>query len=253
MSQSIFDLSGQVAIVTGGGTGLGQAIAIELARAGADITIASRDISHLETTVPRVRALDRKCLTVSTDVRQSDQIENMVQKTLDEFGRIDILVNNAGANFFIAPEKLSLNGWNVIVNINLTGTFLCCQAVFETMVKQKGGKIVNISSVSGRDGDIVAAHYGAAKAGVINLTKTLGNAWGKYGIHVNCVAPGPIATEGARWKQDPTTAVFDSGLCRAGRPEEVAYATLFLVSDGASYINSATLDVDGAVRLIHRG
>ena len=249
MPDSILDLSGKVAIVTGGGTGIGQAIAIELARAGADLSICSRDPAHLEATAPDIRALGRKCLTISADIRQPDQIENMVRRTLEEFGRIDILVNNAGANFLLPAEKMSLNAWNVIVNINLTGTFLCCKAVFDTMVKQGGGKIVNISSVSGRDGRPNAVHYGAAKAGVINLTKSLAAAWGQHGIRVNCVAPGPIVTAGARWKDDPKEAGFDRGLCRPGQPQEIAYAVVFLASDAASYINGIELDVDGGVHL----
>jgi len=249
MSKSILDLSGQVAIVTGGGTGLGQAIAVEFARAGADLTVSSRNPAHLETTAHQVQALGRKCLALPTDVREPEQVKNMVQKTLDEYGRIDVMVNNAGANFFVPAEKMSPNAWNTIVAINLTGTFLCCQAVFDTMVKQKSGVIINMSSVAGRDGDPAAAHYGAAKAGIINLTKTLAMVWGKYGIRVNCIAPGPIATEGARWAQDPKHPGFHQGLCRGGRPEEVAYPTLFLASKGASYINGVTLWVDGAVEL----
>ena len=253
MSQSILDLFGQVAIVTGGGTGIGRSIAVELARAGADITICSRDPAHLDATAPEIHALGRQCLTVPTDVRQVEQIKGMVQRTLDEFGRINILVNNAGANFFVPAEKMSVNAWNVIVNINLTGTFLCCQAVFEAMVRQGGGKIVNISSMAGRNADPPAVHYGAAKAGVINLTRSLAGAWGKYGIRVNCVAPGPIITEGARWWQaeqaEPGRARVRGGLGRPGQPPEVAYAVLFLASDAASYITGVTIDVDGGTTL----
>jgi NAD(P)-dependent dehydrogenase (short-subunit alcohol dehydrogenase family) len=181
----------------------------------------------------------------------------MVAKTVDEFGRIDILVNNAGANFFIPAEKISLNGWNVIVNIDLTGTFLCCRAVFDTMAKQQRGSIINISSTAGRNGDPRSAHYGAAKAGIINLTKSLASDWGQYGIRVNCVAPGPIATEGARWWQAQQTQegqsaaskprIFRGGLARPGLSEEVAYPVVFLASEAASYINGVELDVDGGI------
>ena len=254
MIKSIFDLPGQVAIVTGGGTGIGRATAVELARAGADITICSRDPAHLESAAAEIRALGRRCLVVPVDVRQPDQIENMVEKTLDEFGRIDILVNNAGAKFSVAAQKMSFNAWNTIISINLTGTFLCCKAVFDIMVKQEGGAIVNIGSTAGRNGDPRSAHYGAAKAGVVNLTKSLARAWGKYGIRVNCVAPGPIVTEGARWWQAQEQALstsegreFRTGLCRPGKPREVAYPVLFLASDAASYINGVELDVDGGL------
>ena len=246
MIKSVFDLSGQVAIVTGGGIGIGRAVAVELARAGADITICSRDPVHLEPTAAEIRALGRRCLAVPVDVRQPDQIENMVQRTLDEFGRIDILVNNAGAKFSVAAQKMSFNAWNTIIGINLTGTFLCCKAVFDTMANQKAGKIVNISSVAGREGDPTAVHYGASKAGMINLTRSLASDWGKYGIRVNCLAPGPVETEGGHWalKDD----VYDTGLMRAGLPEEVGYAALFLASNASSYVTGATLFVDGGVK-----
>ena len=253
MPESVFDLSGKAAIVTGGGTGIGQAIAVELARAGADVAICSRDTAHLETTAPQIRDLRRRCLTIATDIRQEDQIEKMVAMTLDEFGRVDILVNNAGANFFVPAEKMSLNAWNVILSINLTGTFLCCKAVFDAMVKQGGGSIVNIGSTAGRNGDPRSPHYGAAKAGIVNLTKSLARDWGRYGIRVNCVAPGPIVTEGARWWQAqqqqaaPGGREFRTGLSRPGKPQEVAYPVLFLASDAGSYVNGVELDVDGGM------
>jgi 3-oxoacyl-[acyl-carrier protein] reductase len=252
MAQQMFDLSGQVAIVTGGGRGIGRGIAIELARAGADIVICSwsRDAAHLEATAPEIRALGRRCAAIETDVREADQIQNMVQQTLREFGHIDILVNNAGANFFVPAEKMSLNAWNVILNINLTGTFLCCRAVFESMSTQKCGKIVNIGSTAGIDGSPLSAHYGASKAGILNLTKSLASDWGKYGIRVNCVSPGTIVSGGARWQERQEHIKFYGGLGRPGQVEEVAFAILFLVSDRASYINGAVLEVDGGVDFV---
>jgi NAD(P)-dependent dehydrogenase (short-subunit alcohol dehydrogenase family) len=255
MKDVVYDLSGQTAIVTGGGTGIGQAIAIELARAGVKLTICSRNMDHLEATKSKIKNLNRNCLNLITDVRYPEQVNTMVNQTLKEYGRIDILVNNAGANFFVPPEKMSANAWNTIIAINLTGTFQCCKAVFETMLKQKGGKIINVSSTAGRNGDPRSVHYGAAKAGINNLTKSLAREWGKFGIRVNAVAPGPIVTEGARWwqaQQSQTdqqitdrTRTFQGGLERPGKPEEVAYAVLFLASEASSYINGVILDVDG--------
>jgi NAD(P)-dependent dehydrogenase (short-subunit alcohol dehydrogenase family) len=254
MAECIFDLSGQVAIVTGGGTGIGRAISIELARAGADIVICSRDPNHLEATALEIQGIGKKCLISATDIRKPDQIERTIQRAFSELGRIDILVNNAGANFLVPAEKMSLNAWNVILNVNLTGTFLFCQAVFPVMLKQKGGNIINISSVAGREGhpfaarySVAAPHYGAAKAGVINLTKTLASGWGRYNIRVNCVTPGAIITAGSRSSDTKDVLAFENGLCRAGQPEEVAHAVLFLSSRGASYISGAVLDVDGAM------
>lgn len=251
MAKSIYDLTGRVAIVTGGGTGIGKAISLDLAQAGANLTIASRDPAHLEGTAKAIRALGRECLTVPTDVRQPDQVENMVKQTLNELGRLDILVNNAGASFRAPAEKISPNGWNAVIAINLTGTFLCCRAAFETMAKQKKGVIINISSIAGRDGDPGMAHYGAAKAGVINLTKSLAAEWAKYGIRVNCIAPGPVETEGVKqvFAVKGGEVIAQMALGRWGQPEEVAHAVLFLTSEAASFITGVTLDVDGGPRM----
>lgn len=248
---SKFDLTNRIAIVTGGGTGIGRAITLELARAGADVTIASRSMEHLEPVAKEVDSLGKRCLAVATDVRVPEQVDSMVKRTVDEFGRIDILVNNAGVSFLCPVEDLSPNGWDAVVDINLKGTFLCCKAAGKVMIQQKAGKIINIASTAGVDGSPTMAHYGAAKAGVINFTKSLSVEWGKHNILVNCIAPGLIETEGVKtqMKLDPEgvkeTLKRSASLARYGQPEEIAYTVVFLASEASSFVTGETVAVNG--------
>lgn len=248
---SKFDLPNKTAIVTGGGTGIGRAITLELARAGADVTIASRSIEHLEPVAKEVNSLGKRCLAVATDVRVPEQVDSMVKRTVDAFGRIDILVNNAGVSFLCPVEEISPNGWDAVVNINLKGTFLCSNAAGKVMIQQKAGKIINIASVAGIDGSPNMAHYGAAKAGVINFTKSLAAEWAKHNILVNCIAPGLIETEGVKtqMKLDPEgvkeTLKRSVSLARYGQPEEIAYTVVFLASEASSFITGETVAVNG--------
>jgi 3-oxoacyl-[acyl-carrier protein] reductase len=248
---SKFDLTNKIAIVTGGGTGIGRAITLELARAGADVTIASRSMEHLEPVAKEVNSLGKRCLAVATDVRVPEQVDSMVKRTVDEFSQIDILVNNAGVSFLCSVEDLSPNGWDAVVDINLKGTFLCCKAAGKVMIQQKAGKIINIASVAGVDGSPTMAHYGAAKAGVINFTKSLSIEWGKHNILVNCIAPGLIETEGVKtqMKLDPEevkeTLKRSASLARYGQPEEIAYAVVFLASEASSFITGETVAING--------
>jgi NAD(P)-dependent dehydrogenase (short-subunit alcohol dehydrogenase family) len=239
-----------VAIVTGGGTGIGRVIAREVAKVGAHIVVASRNPDHVNPAAEEIERLGRQALAVTVDVRVPEQVDQMVQASLDKFGRIDILVNNHGALFQGAVEDLSPGGWNAIIGINLTGVFLCSRAVGRVMIQQKRGKIVNIVSIAGLHGSPMTAAYGAAKAGVINFTKSLAMEWAKHNIYVNAVAPGPILTESGRallWStpelQQKVRAQVPLG--RYGEPEEVAHAVIFLASDAASYTTGETLYVDG--------
>jgi NAD(P)-dependent dehydrogenase (short-subunit alcohol dehydrogenase family) len=251
MSNVTFDFRGQVAIVTGGGTGIGYSIATELAKAGADVVVASRNLSHLEKAAHEIGRIGRRSLAVSVDVRNPEDIEKMISSALEKFGSIDILINNAGASFRAACENISLNGWNAIVGINLTGVFLCCQAAAKVFIPKKKGKIVNISSVYGVNEAPSMAHYGAAKAGVNNLTKSLAHEWAKYNININCIAPGLIETENMKqvWnitdEVSSTQRISSTPLGRLGRPEEIAYAVLFLSSEASNYITGQTICVDG--------
>ncbi len=245
-----FDLRNKVAIVTGGGTGIGKAIALEFAKAGVDVVIGSRKQANLDKAVEEIRALGRQCLAIATDVRIPEQVDNMVKQTVDKFGKIDILVNNAGASFVSPPEKISPNGWDTIININLKGTFLCSKAAGLVMMQQKKGKIINIASVAGINGDPGMAPYGAAKAGIINLTKSLSVEWAPFNINVNAIAPGLIATEGLKvmWAQSPERsreAMKKVPLEGPGRPEDIAYMALFLASELSNHITGETFVVGG--------
>ena len=248
MSNSL-ELKDQVAIITGGGTGIGLGIAVEMAKAGANIVVASRSLEHLDKAVGQVTALGRQCLAVATDVRKAEDVDNMVQKTVDQFGRVDIMVNNAGASFRCPVEDMSPNGWDTVININLKGVFLCCRAAGKVMIKQQKGNIINIASIAGRDGSPFMAHYGAAKAWVINFTKSLSVEWAKHNIRVNCIAPGPIVTEGyldvlkkAGVMEPPKTS---QAIGRWGQPVEIGTVAVFLASEASSFLVGQTICVDG--------
>lgn len=243
-------LQDKVAIVTGGGTGIGRVIAREMAKVGAHIVVASRNPAHITPAADEIRAVGRQALAVSVDVRVPDQVDGLVNATMERFGRIDILVNNHGALFQCPVEELSPGGWNAIIGINLTGVFLCSRAVGKVMIKQQGGKIINIVSIAGLHGSPMTAPYGAAKAGVINFTKSLAMEWAKHHIYVNAVAPGPILTESGRDRLWSSPEVQEQvrgqiPLGRYGEPEEIANTVIFLASDAASYIMGETLYVDG--------
>ncbi len=254
MSASPFSLEGKVAIVTGGGTGIGKATAVEFARAGADVVIASRKLEHLEPVAADIRKLGRRSFSAAMDVRNEEQMRELVDRTARELGRLDIMVNNAGASFIAPLEEISLNGWNAVVGINLTGVFLGCKWAGKQMMRQGGGVIVNVASIAGVYGSAMMPHYGAAKAAVINLTRTLGSAWAKHNIRVNSVAPGPIETQAflhnLRATSPNAEEIYQAvasrvAMRRWGKVEEVAYPCLFLASEAASFMTGATIVVDG--------
>ena len=254
MARSPFSLEGKTVIVTGGGIGIGKSISIECARAGADIMLCSRRLEHLEPTAEAIRGLGKRALALTVDVRDPDQVHSVVQRTLEEFGKVDVLVNNHGASFRAPVEKMSLNGWHTVVSINLHGVFLFCQAVGKYMIERQQGVIVNIASMAGVRGSQMMSHYGAAKAAVINFTTTLAMEWAPHNIRVNCIAPGPIETEGyleVLHRTNPNAdEVYRSvaarvALGRWGRVEEIAYPTIFLASDASSFMTGATINIDG--------
>ncbi|MFH1651313.1 MAG: glucose 1-dehydrogenase [Chloroflexota bacterium] len=254
-----FDLSGRTAIVTGGGTGIGKAITLELARAGADVAIASRSLEHLEPVAAQLVEMGRRSLAVPMDVRDEEMVADMVAKVMEAFGHIDILVNNTGVSFEAGVEEMSLKAWKAVIDIDLNGTYLVSRHVGKEMITQKKGSIVNIASVAGLRAFPRQAHYGAAKAGIINFTRSLAAEWGQYNIRVNCVAPGPILTEmplklfqdhGVQ-DRDEIMRLWGKGCAigRCGTPEEVAQPVVFLASDAAAFVSGATLVVDGCYEL----
>ena len=255
MAKSPFSLEGKTAIVTGGGTGIGKSIAIEFARTGADVALCSRKLEHLEPVAKEITNLGRRTFAVAVDVRQEDQVKGIVERAASEWGRLDIMVNNAGASFRAKPEDISVNGWNTVVGINLTGAFLGCKWAGRQMMAQKtGGVIINISSIAGVYGSTMMSHYGASKAAVITLTRELGSAWGRQGVRVNCIAPGPVETEGyldvlkqagPDGKKTYDAVAARVGMGRWGKVEEIAYPCIFLASDASSWMTGETIVIDG--------
>jgi len=255
MATNPFSLEGKTAIVTGGGTGIGKSIAIEFARAGADVAICSRKLEHLEPVSKAIHDLGKRTFAVAVDVRQEDQVKAMIERAVSEWGRLDIMVNNAGASFRAKPEDISVNGWNTVVGINLTGAFLGCKWAGKQMMAQKtGGVIINISSIAGVYGSTMMPHYGAAKSGVIMLTRELGSAWGRQGVRVNCIAPGPVETEGyldvlkqagPDGKKTYDAVAARVGMGRWGKVEEIAFPCIFLASDASSWMTGETIVIDG--------
>lgn len=248
---SLFDLSGRVAIVTGGGTGIGAATAHVLARHGADVAIAARTLEELERTAASVEAdTGRRCLPIQTDVKVEEQVVRMVRRTVDELGRVDILVNNAGGARMGPLATLPTKGWDASFDLNVRSAYLCTREAGAHMLKQGSGAIVNISSDAGVYGVKGGAHYSAAKAALQMFSSVTAAEWGRKGVRVNCIAVGLVASPRAveAWKVariDPAEAAASTPLGRPGRPEEVANAILFFASDAASYVTGQTLSVDG--------
>jgi len=248
-------LNGQVAVVTGGGTGLGRAMALEFARLGASLVLASRQAEHLEPAAREIRERGGRALAVPTDVRQPEQVDRLVEETLREFGRVDILVNNAAGNFICRAEDLSPNGWRAVVDIVLNGTFFCSRAFGRQMIARKqGGRILSILATYAWTGGPGTIHSASAKAGVMAMTRTLAVEWARHGIRVNAIAPGAIPTEGA-WSallSDPAAeerARRSIPTGRFGTQQELANAAAFLVSPYADYINGEVLTLDGGAWL----
>jgi len=252
MNLPMFALTGKVAIVTGGGRGIGRAIALGLAQAGADVVVAARTAAEIEDTATKIEDKGRKALAIPTDVRNFDQVANMLDKTLALFGRVDILVNNAGGMFTAQALSMSARAWEAIIRENLDSVFICSRIIGEQMVKQKAGSIISISSVAGLGPYLDNAAYGAAKAGIINLTKTLAVEWAPYNIRVNAIAPGFIETPGAAKFAQENPALRQAQLKRIplgrfGKPEDIAPVAIFLASDASAYVTGETIVVNGGL------
>jgi NAD(P)-dependent dehydrogenase (short-subunit alcohol dehydrogenase family) len=248
-------LKDRVAVVTGGGTGLGLAIAKRLGELGARVVIGSRNAENLERGSAELRHAGLDPLCVQVDVRNPEQVDELVSRSVRHFGHIDILVNNAAGNFICKAEDLSPNGWNAVIGIVLNGSFFCSRAVGRHMIQRgKGGSIVSILANYVWTGSAGTIHSAAAKAGVMSMTQTLAVEWASHQIRVNAVAPGPIESPGAAkqlWNTpEAVQRITDMvPLRRWGQPSEVADAVAYLVSPGAGFITGEILTIDGGAWL----
>lgn len=243
-------LEGKIALVTGGGRGIGRAVALALADAGADVAVAvSRDIAAAESVAEEIRAKGRKALARQTDVSSAEATEELVAAVVSKLGRIDLLVNNAGITRDGLIMRMSEEDWDAVLDVNLKGTFNCTKAAVKRMIRQRSGRIVNVTSIMGITGNGGQANYAASKAGVIGLTKSTAKEVGSRGITCNAVAPGWIQTQMTEHlpAEFATQVQKQVSLGRLGQPEDIAGAVTFLCSDAASYITGQVLVVDGGL------
>ena len=245
----LFDLTGKVAIVAGGAGGIGRALAVGLAEAGADIIVADSRIDQLEEVADKIRALGRQFLAVNVDITQEPSVANMVDTVLKEFKHIDILVNAAGTIVRKTGEEIPIEEWQKVMDVNVRGVFICCQAVGRVMIKQGGGKILSLSSVRGRFGADGAAAYSPSKGAIDSMTRTLAFEWAKYNIFVNAIAPCVIESDLTRpLLADPETAKRLTGHIPFGRlakTDDLIGPTLFLVSKASDFVTGQIIFVDG--------
>lgn len=247
------DFHGKVAIVTGGKSGIGKATATLLAQNGAEVILANRDLQGAVQAAEEIQnATKRRVIAIETDVSQMSSVQKLMETTLQEFGRIDILVNNAGITRDSLILRMSEEEWDTVIDINLKGTFNCCKSALRPMLRQRYGRIVNISSVSGLVGQVGQTNYSASKAGIIGFSKALAREVAQKGITVNVVAPGFVPTA---LTQDLPEELKDEmmkliPMKRWGTTQEIAHAVAFLASDAASYITGQVLCVDGGMTMV---
>lgn len=245
---NFFDLTGKTAVVTGAGRGLGEAIAVGLAGAGADLVLVTNS-TPAEKTASKVRELGRRAITIQTDVSDRTKLPAIIEKTIEEFGKIDILVNNAGIIRRTPAAQHSYQDWEDVLNVNLNSVFVLCQEAGKRMIAQGSGKIINIASMLSFQGGINVPGYTASKHAVAGLTKQLGNEWASKGVQVNAIAPGYMATDNTEaLRDDPVRSQQILDRIPAGRwgtGEDLAGAAIFLASSASDYMSGHILCVDG--------
>lgn len=249
-SKQLFDLGGRVAIITGGAVGLGRQMAEGLAEMGANTVLCARKKERCEEAAAEIQRLGVKTLALGCDVNNPREIQRLVDTVRSHFGQIDILINNAGISWGAPVEDMHLEDWNKVIATNLTGTFLCSQAVGKVMIKQKRGKIINIASVSGLGGappELQAIGYHASKGGVISFTKDLACKWAMHNIQVNAIAPGWFPTHMSEWVLEHNKESFLDRIPmrRFGGDHDLKGAAVFLASDASAYVTGHVLVVDG--------
>lgn len=246
-------LKNKVALITGASRGIGQAAAMGMAEAGADLAIASRKLPDLEKVAAEIKKTGRKCLPIATHAGKTEEINTLVKRVVDEFGRIDILVNNAATNPTMASAlDIDDRAWDSIMNLNLKGLFFLSQAVARVMKEKGGGRIINVASIAGITPDILPV-YSISKAGVIMATKVMAQQWAQYNIRVNAIAPGLTKTRfsEALWKNDDILklAMSRTPMARPAEPEEMVGAIIYLASDASSYVTGQVIAIDGGVTI----
>ena len=243
-------LKDKVAVITGGGRGIGEKIALTFAENGAMVIIADIDLSNAENVVAKIIDFGGKAYSFKLDVRNVEEIFDRVRNIIEKHGRIDILVNNAGIAQDKPIEEISENDWDAMLDVDLKGVFFCSQAVYKVMKENKRGRIINIASLAGvRGGRFAGAHYSAAKAGIIVLTKCFALSGGNYNVNVNAIAPGLIVTKMAEELGWINQEHKDIPLGRLGVPDDVANAALFLASDMSAYITGETINLNGGMHM----
>ncbi|WP_216638001.1 SDR family NAD(P)-dependent oxidoreductase [Bacillus sp. FJAT-29814] len=249
--ETIFDLTGKVALVTGGSRGIGKEIVNTFAAQGATVVIASRNIDDCNNAAEEVIQKGGKALGVRCDIANLEEITNLYKTVVEEFGQLDIVVNNAGVSITKPSVEVTSDDWDFMFNINIKGLFFSCQEAAKIMMEQGNGKIINVSSIGGLKTFKRIAPYGASKAAVIHLTKSLASEWARYGIFVNGIAPGLISTD------INTEEIGDEHLLqkmlkmiplrKLGAPSDIAYIALYLASDASNFMTGQTISIDGGV------
>lgn len=249
--QQLFDLTGRVSVVTGGSAGLGLQMAQGLAEAGSHLVICSRNAARCEEAAAALREIGVEVLAAGCDVSKAEEVEALKDQVMSRFGRVDVLVNNAGRAWFAAPEDMPLDKWQYVIDLNVTGTFLCSQIFGREMIRQRRGKIINIASVSGLRGKDPAVHnsiaYNTTKGAVVNMTRDLAVKWAQHNILVNAIAPGFFlaSRNQGRFEERKAHILSEIPLARPGGEDDLKGAAVYLASDASNFVTGAILSVDG--------